>query len=43
VSLALVVIRYGVGGWARWFFWIEDVGTEVVDLPFFSDFIDGRR
>jgi hypothetical protein len=28
---------------ARWFFWSEDVGPEVVDLPFFSDFVDGRR
>jgi hypothetical protein len=27
----------------RFFFWSEDVGPEVVDLPFFSDFIDGRR
>ena len=28
---------------ARWFFWSEDVGPEVVDLPFLSDFVDGRR
>jgi hypothetical protein len=27
---------------ARWFFWRENVGPEVVDLSFFSDFIDGR-
>jgi hypothetical protein len=27
----------------RWFLWSEDVGPEAVDLPFFSDFIDGRR
>ena len=27
----------------RWFLWSEDVVPEVVDLPFFSDFIDGRR
>jgi hypothetical protein len=27
----------------RWFLWSEDVGPEVVDLPFFSDFINGRR
>jgi hypothetical protein len=27
----------------RWFFWNGDVGPEVVDLPFFYDFIDGRR
>jgi hypothetical protein len=26
----------------RWFFWSEDVGPEVVDTPFFSDFVDGR-
>jgi hypothetical protein len=28
---------------ARWFLWSEDVGPEVVDLSFFSDFVDGRR
>ena len=28
---------------ARWFFWSEDAGPEVVDLPFLSDFVDGRR
>jgi hypothetical protein len=28
---------------SRWFFWSEDVCLEVVDLLFFSDFIDGRR
>jgi hypothetical protein len=28
---------------ARWFLSSEDVGPKVVDLPFFSDFIDGRR
>jgi hypothetical protein len=28
---------------ARWFLWNEDVGPEVVNLTFFSDFIDGRR
>ena len=28
---------------ARWFFWSEDLGPEVVDLPFFSDFVDGRQ
>jgi hypothetical protein len=28
---------------ARWFFWSKDIGLEVVDLSFFSDFIDGRR
>jgi hypothetical protein len=27
----------------RWFLWIEDVGPEVVDLPFFFEFVDGRR
>jgi hypothetical protein len=27
---------------ARWFLWNEDVGLEVVDLLFFSDFVDGR-
>ena len=27
----------------RWFFWSEDVVPEVVDLPFSSDFINGRR
>jgi hypothetical protein len=27
----------------RWFFWSKDVGLEVVDLLFFSDFVDGRR
>jgi hypothetical protein len=28
---------------ARWFLWIKDVGSEVVDLLFFSDFVDERR
>ena len=28
---------------ARWFFWSKDVGPEVVDLSFLSDFVDGRR
>jgi hypothetical protein len=28
---------------ARWFFWSEDVGLEVVDLSFFSDFVEERR
>ena len=28
---------------AMWFFWSEDVGPKVVDMPFFSDFVDGRR
>jgi hypothetical protein len=28
---------------ARWFFWSKDVGLEVVDLSFFSNFVDGRR
>jgi hypothetical protein len=28
---------------ARWYLSSEDVVPEVVDLPFFSDFIDGRR
>jgi hypothetical protein len=27
---------------ARWFFCSRDVGPEVVDLLFFSDFVDGR-
>jgi hypothetical protein len=27
----------------RWFFWSEDVGPKVVDLPFLSDFVEGRR
>jgi hypothetical protein len=27
---------------ARWFLWNDDVGLEVVDLLFFSDFVDGR-
>jgi hypothetical protein len=33
---------------ARWFLWSEDVGREdvgpeVVDLSFISDFVDARR
>jgi hypothetical protein len=28
---------------ARWFLWSKDVGPEVVDLSFFSDFVDWRR
>jgi hypothetical protein len=28
---------------ARWFLWSKDVGPEVVDFPFFFDFVDGRR
>jgi hypothetical protein len=28
---------------ARWFLWSEDVDPEVVNLSFFSDFVDGRR
>ena len=28
---------------ARWFSWSEDAGPEVVDLPFLSNFVDGRR
>jgi hypothetical protein len=28
---------------ARWFLWSEDIGLEVVDLSFFSDFVDGRQ
>jgi hypothetical protein len=28
---------------ARWFLWSNDVGSEVVDLSFFSDFVEGRR
>jgi hypothetical protein len=28
---------------ARWFLWSEYVSPEVLDLPFFSDFIDRRR
>jgi hypothetical protein len=28
---------------AKWFFWSEDVCTELVDMPFFPDFVDGRR
>jgi hypothetical protein len=43
VSLAFVVIRDDIGGRARWFFWSGDVGLEVMDMSFFSDFIDGRR
>jgi hypothetical protein len=27
---------------ARWFFCSRDVGPEVVDLLFFSNFFDGR-
>jgi hypothetical protein len=27
----------------RWFLWSKDVGLEMVDLLFFSDFVDGRR
>jgi hypothetical protein len=30
-------------GRARWFLWSKNVGSEVVDLLFFFDFIDGRR
>jgi hypothetical protein len=37
-----VVIRDGAGGRGRWFFWSKEVGPEVVDLSFFSDFVDGR-
>jgi hypothetical protein len=32
-----------LGAGARWFFWSEDVGSEVVDMSFFYDFVDGRR
>jgi hypothetical protein len=28
---------------ARWLLWSKDVGLEVVDLSFFSDFVDRRR
>jgi hypothetical protein len=28
---------------ARWFLYSKDVGSEVVNLSFFSDFIDGRK
>jgi hypothetical protein len=28
---------------ARWFLWSNDVGSEVVDPSFFSDFVEGRR
>ena len=42
ISLSVLsVTALAVG--ARWFFWSEDVGPEVVDLPFLSDFVDGRR
>jgi hypothetical protein len=27
----------------RWFLWSEDVGTEVVNILIFFDFVDGRR
>jgi hypothetical protein len=27
---------------ARWFLWSKDVDSEVVDLPVFSDFVDGK-
>jgi hypothetical protein len=27
---------------ARWFLWNEDVGLKVVDMFFFSNFVDGR-
>jgi hypothetical protein len=39
--LSLSTTALGAG--ARWFFWSEYVGPEVVDMPFFSDFVDGRR
>jgi hypothetical protein len=41
--------RFSVCPWptqvarARWFLWSEDVGQEVGDLPFFLDFVDGKR
>jgi hypothetical protein len=28
---------------ARWFLWSEDVSPDVVDMPFFFDFVNGRR
>jgi hypothetical protein len=37
VSLAFVVVHDGAGGRG------EVVLLEVVDMPFFSDFVDGRR
>ncbi|KAK1615382.1 hypothetical protein QYE76_020899 [Lolium multiflorum] len=43
VSLAFVVVHDGAGAGARWFFWSEDDGPEVVVMSFFFDFIDGRR
>jgi hypothetical protein len=39
----LVCHRPTLAAGARWFPWREDVSPEVVDLPFFSDFVDGRR
>jgi hypothetical protein len=40
VSLVFVVIHDDDGSRARWMLWNEDVGTEVVDLLLFSDFVD---
>jgi hypothetical protein len=31
----------GIG--ARWMFWSEDIGPEVVDMSLFPDFVDGMR
>jgi hypothetical protein len=37
-SLSTTTLAVGT----RWFLWSEDVGTEVVNLPIFFDFVDGR-
>jgi hypothetical protein len=43
VSPSFVVSHDDIDRRVRWFFWSEGVGLEVVDLSFFSDFVDWRR
>jgi hypothetical protein len=43
MSLAFIIIRDDVGSWGDVVSLEWDVGPEVVDLPFFFDFVDRRR
>jgi hypothetical protein len=42
-ELARSVARRVLAAGARWFLWSKDVDSEVVDLQFFSDFVDVKR
>jgi hypothetical protein len=43
MSLAFIVIHGGTEARARWMLWSQDVGSEMLRLSLFFEFVNGMR